>query len=294
MTQSIRDPATNSKTGELFIVATPIGNLEDLGFRAKAVLTQVSLILAEDTRHAAKLLNHYQIKTRTRSFHEHNENAQISKIIQLLQQGSDIALISDAGTPLISDPGYQLVQAARKHRLPVIPVPGPSAIIAALSASGLPADRFCFEGFLPARRGQRLQKLEQLAAGARTLILFESSHRIVAALQDIQTCFTAAANITVAREMTKKFESFYHGTIETVRAQIEQGDDHQKGEFVIVISPQSSDNPDWQRASRLLSVLVDYMPARVASKIVSDTFAVSKNRLYDLALGLRKKTEGKS
>ncbi len=279
----------NGKTGALYIVATPIGNLEDIGLRAKTVLAQVRLILAEDTRHAAKLLNHYQIKNRTRSFHEHNENEQTPGIIRLLQQGSDIALISDAGTPLINDPGYRLVQAARNNQLPVIPIPGPSAVIAALSASGLPADRFCFEGFLPARRGQRLRKLTELSTGTRTLVLFESSHRIVAALEDIQSCLPANVKVTVAREMTKKFESFYHGDIETVRKQIEQGDPHQKGEFVIVLFWQSPENPDWEKASKLVAAIVDYMPAKVASKIVSDTFGVSKNRLYRLAFGLKKK-----
>ena len=280
----------NGKTGALYIVATPIGNLEDIGLRAKAVLAQVRLILAEDTRHAAKLLNHYQIKSRTRSFHEHNENGQTPGIIRLLQQGSDIALISDAGTPLINDPGYRLVQAARNNQLPVIPIPGPSAVIAALSASGLPADRFCFEGFLPARRGQRLQKLTELSTETRTLVLFESSHRIVAALEDIQTCLPADVKVTVAREMTKKFESFYHGNIETVRKQVEQDDQHQKGEFVIVLSQPPLDDPDWQRASKLVAAMVEYMPAKIASKMVSDTFGVSKNRLYEFALGLKKKS----
>ncbi len=281
----------NGKTGALYIVATPIGNLGDIGLRAKAVLAQVSLILAEDTRHAAKLLNHYQIKNRTRSFHEHNENEQTPGIIRLLRQGSDIALISDAGTPLISDPGYRLVQAARNNQLPVIPVPGPSAVIAALSASGLPAERFCFEGFLPARRAQRLQKLTELSTGTRTLVLFESSHRIVAALADIQSCLPANVKVTVAREMTKKFESFYHGDIETVRRQIEQGDPHQKGEFVIVLSWQLPDDPDWQKASTLVAAMVEYMPAKTVAKIVSDTFGISKNRLYRLALDLKKEKD---
>ncbi len=278
----------NGKTGALYIVATPIGNLEDIGLRAKAVLARVRLILAEDTRHAAKLLNHHQIKNRTRSFHEHNENEQTSGIIRLLREGSDIALISDAGTPLISDPGYRLVQAARNNQLPVIPIPGPSAVIAALSASGLPADRFCFEGFLPARRAQRLQKLTELSTGTRTLVLFESSHRIVAALEDIQSCLPANVKITVAREMTKRFESFYHGDIGTVRRQIEQGDPHQKGEFVIVLSWQLPDDPDWQKALKLAAAMVEYMPAKTAAKIVSDTFGVSKNRLYRLVLDLKK------
>ncbi len=280
----------NGKTGALYIVATPIGNLEDIGLRAKTVLAQVGLVLAEDTRQAAKLLNHCQIRTRTRSFHEHNENEQTPGVIRLLRQGSDIALISDAGTPLISDPGYRLVQAARNNQLPVIPVPGPSAVIAALSASGLPTDRFCFEGFLPARRGQRLQKLTELSTGTRTLVLFESSHRIVAALEDIQSCLPENAQVTVAREMTKKFESFYHGDIGTVRRQIEQDDQRQKGEFVIVLSWRLPEDPDWQKASKLVAALVDYMPAKAVSKIVGDTFGASKNRLYRLALDLKKES----
>ena len=189
---------------------------------------------------------------------------------------------------MINDPGYRLVQAARNNQLPVIPVPGPSAVIAALSASGLPTDRFCFEGFLPSSRGQRLQKLTELSTGTRTLVLFESSHRIVVALEDIQSCLPANVKVTVAREMTKKFESFYHGDIETVRRQIEQGDLHQKGEFVIVLSWQLPEDPDWQKASNLAAAMVEYMPAKVAAKMVSDTFKVSKNRLYRLVLDLKK------
>ncbi len=269
-------------------MATPIGNLQDIGLRAKAVLAQAALILAEDTRHAAKLLNHYRIKNTTRSFHEHNENEQAPAIIRLLRQGLDIALISDAGTPLISDPGYRLVQAARSNQLDVIPVPGPSAVIAALSASGLPADRFCFEGFLPTARKQRLQKLTELSSETRTLVLFESSHRIVEALEDIRSCLPGNAKITIAREMTKKFESFYHGDIETVHRQVEQDDYNQKGEFVIVLSWQLPDHPDWQKASGLMAKMIGHMPARVAAKMVSDTFGVSKNRLYRLALDLKK------
>ncbi len=279
----------NGKTGALYIVATPIGNLEDISLRAQAVLAQVALILAEDTRHAARLLNHCQIKTATRSFHEHNENEQTPAIIRLLRQGLDIALVSDAGTPLISDPGYRLVQAARNNQLPVIPVPGPSAVIAALSASGLPARRFCFEGFLPARREQRRQKLMELSTETRTLVLFESSHRIVATLEDIQSCLPANIKITVAREMTKKFESFYQGDIGTVRRQISEHGKHQKGEFVIVLCWQLPDDPDWQKASQLVAAMIDYMPAKAAARIVSDTFKVSKNRLYRHALDLRRR-----
>ena len=283
----------NGKAGALYIVATPIGNRQDIGLRAKTVLGQVELILAEDTRRAARLLNHYRIKNTTRSFHEYNENEQIPGIIRLLQQGSDIALISDAGTPLVSDPGYQLVQAARNRQLPVIPIPGPSAVIAALSVSGLPTDRFRFEGFLPSARQRRLRKLSELSTGSGTLVLFESSHRIVETLEDIQSCLPENVKITVAREMTKKFESFYHGNIEAVRQQVEQDGQHQKGEFVVVLSWQLPDHPDWQKASKLVAAMIDHMPAKVASKMVGETFGVSKNRLYRFALDLKRdaKTE---
>jgi 16S rRNA (cytidine1402-2'-O)-methyltransferase len=278
----------NSKTGNLFIVATPIGNLGDMSNRAITVLTQVQLILAEDTRHAAKLLMHYSISTKTRSFHDQNENAQYAGVVELLQQGMDIALISDAGTPLISDPGYRLVREARIHGITVTPVPGPSALIAALSASGLATDRFCFEGFLPAKHQQRMQVLCQLKDEPRTLIFYESSHRILPSLEAMAECFGGNRVVTVAREISKKFETFYFDTVEQVIARIQQDANNQKGEFVVVVSASQERDLEYDRAVLLLKSLVTEMPIKSACKIVADTFNVNKNKLYEIALDFKK------
>ncbi len=274
----------NNNPGKLFIVATPIGNLDDISERAKSVLSQVALILAEDTRHAGVLLSKFGISTKTRSFHEHNEDASFESILELLRDGTSIALISDAGTPLISDPGYRLVRHARINGIEISPVPGPSAIIAAISASGLPTDRFTFEGFLPAKSGQRCQRLEAMSNETRTLVFYESSHRIRATLDDMAKCFGGDTEVTIAREMTKKFESFYFGSFDAVIAQIDQDAMNLKGEFVIVVAVKSNDDAELDSAIRLLKLLVETMSVKQAAKIASKTFDVNKNRLYELAL----------
>ncbi len=274
----------DSKIGSLYIVATPIGNLGDLSSRAIAILTRVKLILAEDTRHAARLLSHYGISTKTRSFHDQNENAEIPKVIHMLQNGADIALISDAGTPLISDPGYGLVHAARNNGINVSPIPGPSALIAALCASGLATDRFCFEGFLPAKPQQRLQTLDRLKNTSRTLIFYESSHRIMPSLQAMATCFGMDRIAVVAREISKKFETFYFGEFKNLIAQIGQNPVNQKGEFVIVVCAAPDNDLELDRAVGLLALLVNEMPVKTACKIVAETFRVNKNKLYKIAL----------
>ena len=274
------------KAGRLFIVATPIGNLADLSARAITLLTQVNLILAEDTRHARKLLTHFGIATKTRSFHQHNERTQTPKIIRLLQAGADIALISDAGTPLISDPGFCLIRAARTNAITVSPIPGACALTAALCASGLATERFCFEGFLPTKPQQRLQRLQQLRNENRTLIFYESSHRIIASLQAMAQSFGPERVATIAREISKKFETFYLGNLKSVIAQIEQNSCHQKGEFVIVVSAseQLDTDTDWDSAIRLLKLLIAEMPIKTACKITADTFCVNKNKLYNIAI----------
>ena len=211
----------NIKTGTLFIVATPIGNLSDMSQRAISILSDVDLILAEDTRHAGKLLSHFDIHSKTRSFHEHNENKSTDGCVNELLSGKNIALISDAGTPLISDPGYRLVKACREQQIAVTPIPGACAFATALSAAGLPTDRFCFEGFLPSKSSQRLSLLESLKDETRTLVFYESSHRIIASLKDMSLVFGDQTSVTVGREITKKFESFYYGTLGEVKLEIQ-------------------------------------------------------------------------
>ena len=280
----------NSKTGSLFVVATPIGNLGDITERAITVLTQVTLILAEDTRHAAKLLSHFGISTKTKSFHQHNEPAQTPKIIGRLQAGEDIALVSDAGTPLISDPGFRLVRAARTNGIIVSPIPGASALTAALCASGLATNRFCFEGFLPAKSQQRLQRLQKLRDENRTLIFYESSHRIIASLHAMAESFGHNREATIAREISKKFETFYFGGIASLIDQMQQNPRHQKGEFVIVVSASEVDDSDsdWDGAIRLLKSLIVEMPVKTACKIAGNTFGVNRNKLYRVALEYKK------
>lgn len=278
----------NSKTGTLYIVATPIGNLSDLGIRAAEVLSTVGLILCEDTRHAAKLLKHYRIETRTRAYHDHNEQIMSAKIITLLDQGEDIALISDAGTPLISDPGYRLVRTAKEEGILVSPIPGPSALIAALSASGMATDRFCFEGFLPSKHNQRLDKLNSILDEVRTVIFYESSHRISDTLADIVSVFGDTRELTVAREITKKFETFYFGNPVQVLAQINDSADNRKGEFVILLSGNLDADEKWSDACKLASTLIKELPLKKASRIAADTFGVSKNTLYDFLLELKR------
>lgn len=284
----------NNKTGSLFVVATPIGNLGDMTERAIIVLKEVVLILAEDTRHAGKLLSHFGISTKTKSFHEHNESAQTPKIIERLRAGEDIALVSDAGTPLISDPGFRLVRAARVDGIIVSPIPGASALTAALCASGLATDRFCFEGFLPAKSQPRLQRLENLRNESRTLIFYESSHRIVASLYAMAEIFGDNREATIGREISKKFETFYFGDIASLIAQIEQSPLHQKGEFVIVVSAGQSDDSDldWDGAVQLLHALIVEMPVKTACKIAGNTFGVNKNKLYRIALESKNSDSG--
>jgi 16S rRNA (cytidine1402-2'-O)-methyltransferase len=198
--------------GTLYVVATPIGNLEDITLRALRVLDSVDVIAAEDTRHTRKLLTHHGISRPLISFHAHNEQRQVPRLLALLQEGRSIALVTDAGTPGISDPGYSLLQALVPHAIPIVPIPGPAAAIAALSIAGLPTDRFVFEGFLPAKSGRRRQRLEALRDEPRTIVLYESPYRLVRLLQDIVTCLGPERRVVVARELTKHFEEVQRGT----------------------------------------------------------------------------------
>lgn len=277
----------------LYCVATPIGNLGDITLRAIEVLRGVAMIYAEDTRVTRKLLTHLGIKNQLRSLHDHNEAGRIAEISDLLEQGQAVALVSDAGTPLISDPGYHLVSGLRANKLRVTPVPGASAIIAALSAAGLPTDRFAFEGFLPAKSSLRCKALTQLKDEMRTLVFYESSHRIADLLEDMQQTLGAERELVVAREITKLFEQFYRGTVGELLAQIKTDKDMRRGEFVVMLTADkakrlSEDGADGAtlQAGQLLAVLVDELPVKQAAKIAARLTGLSKNELYRQALAL--------
>lgn len=282
-------------TGTLYIVATPIGNLEDFSARGIRVLTEVALIAAEDTRHSAKLLHHYGIHTAVVGVHEHNEQEQTPRLIETLRAGKSIALISDAGTPLVSDPGFKLVRAAQAAGVPVVPVPGPCAAIAALSAAGLPTDRFVFEGFPPPRSAARRSAFAAAREEKRTLIYYESSHRIVESLADMVETFGAERAAVLARELTKKFETIRVGTLAQIHAVVSDNAREQLGEFVILVhgaEPQvlAAD----AEVDRVLRVLLETVPLKAAVTLAARLTGAPKNQLYDRALALKGATDGKS
>ncbi len=285
----------NSKTGALFVVATPIGNLADITLRAIDLLTQVDLILAEDTRRAATLLRHFKIRTPVKSFHQHNEAAQLPTLLRQLNGGAHIALISDAGTPLISDPGYRLVRGAREQGITVTPAPGASALIAALSASGQAAERFCFEGFLPAKVGPRAQRLQDLKNETRTVIFYEASHRIGATLAALVEAFGGERPVTVAREISKKFETFYCGTVAEVGATLAGDAHHRKGEFVLIVCGAQTRQQEPRQvaeAAEIMQLLMAEMPLKRASAIAARVLKQNRNELYQLGLKLKSEAGG--
>lgn len=278
----------SSSSGRLFVVATPIGNLGDMSARAVEVLRSVDLILAEDTRHSAALLKRFGIETRVSSFHEHNEAKLKQSIVAELEGGTDAAIISDAGTPLINDPGFELVRAAHESGIQVIPVPGPSAVIAALSASGLPTDRFLFEGFLPPRREARRRRLRELADRSETLVILESPHRLLAALEDMVEVLGADRMATIAKELTKVFETVRMDTLASLRAWLGEREERQKGEFVILVagSVESEADQETQQHRRLLEILLSELPLKTAVRLAAAISGASRNQLYALALDL--------
>ena len=281
-------------TGVLYVVATPIGNLDDISLRACAVLKQVSLIAAEDTRHSSRLLQHLGISTPSMALHDHNEQAQAESLLARIKSGDSIALISDAGTPLISDPGYRLVAAAQAAGIRVSPVPGACAAIAALSAAGLPSDRFVFEGFLPAKTTARRVRLEALSGESRTLIFYEAPHRIVECLQDMRDIFGAVRRIAVGREMTKTFETIRLLPAAELCAWVESDANQQKGEFVLVVegAPAADQLPDEAETDALLVKLLKYLPVKPASQLAAELTGRRKNALYDRALALHAGSTG--
>lgn len=271
----------------LFIVATPIGNLEDLSPRARRVLAEVELIAAEDTRHTGRLLSHIGVRTPLKSLHEHNETALVAMLLTALENGSSVALVSDAGTPLVSDPGFRLVAGARERGIDVSPVPGPSAVTAALSVAGLPTDRFCFEGFLPARQAARRAALQALVHEPRTLVFFESVHRIADTLADLAEAFGGERQAFLGRELTKLHEQLLPGTLAELSAMARSGAIPAKGEFVIVVrgGKPAAEGID---AVRLASELAAVLPARQAAAIVAKVTGAKKNEVYRRLLAAKK------
>ena len=270
------------------MVATPIGNLDDLSPRALLTLNEVSLIAAEDTRHSAKLLQHFGILTPVTAFHEHNEREKSAELIALLSQDKSIALISDAGTPLVSDPGYRLVHAAHAAGIRVVPLPGACAAIAALSASGLPSDRFGFEGFPPVKSAARRSWLEALARDPRTLIFYESPHRILESLQDMVAVFGAARTAVYARELTKHFETVRHASLGELVEWVSADPNQQRGEIVVLVHGASAVESESQgEAERIVRILIKDLPVSQAAALAAEITGLKKNQLYELALKLK-------
>lgn len=269
------------KAGGLYVVSTPIGNLGDISARALETLRAVDLICAEDTRHTRQLLAHFGIERPLQALHEHNEAAQAAALVTRMQAGERMALVSDAGTPLLSDPGFRLVRAAREAGLTVSPVPGASALLAALAVSGLPCDRFCFEGFLPAKGAARRERLAVLASEARTLVCYESAHRISETLDDCVTVFGGERPAALARELTKLFETVLTGTLQDVRTRVQSDPDQRRGEFVLMIAGVEDDlAARTLEGRRLYARLVEHLPPAKAARLAAELSGAPRKALY--------------
>ena len=281
----------NSTAGSLFVVATPIGNLDDISARALKVLREVKLIAAEDTRHSQRLMQHFGISTPLAACHEHNEREEGSRFIVRLLAGDDVALISDAGTPLISDPGYHLVRQARAAGINVVPVPGACALIAALSAAGLPSDRFIFEGFLPAKAVGRRSRLEQVREDGRTLIYYEAPHRLLESLSDMRDVFGADRQAVLGRELTKTFETLKGLPLGELHDWVAADSNQQRGECVILVAgwqaPEGEEAVS-SEALRVLDLLLAELPLKRAAALAAEITGVRKNLLYQAALDRQK------
>jgi len=273
----------------LFVVATPIGNLDDLSPRARQVLGTVEIIAAEDTRVTGRLLSHFGIKCRQIALHEHNEESLAARIVEELRDGSSVALVSDAGTPLISDPGYRLLRAAHRAGIRISPIPGASACVSALSASGLPTDRFVFEGFLPARQVARQKRLQVLAGETRTVVFYESVHRIEATLADLIASHGAERQAFIGRELTKLHEQCVAGNLGNLAAMLSDGSIVNKGEFVLAVagSDERPADADDVNVERLLVALVNELPGKQAVSIAAAATGHNKNDLYRRMLALK-------
>lgn len=271
------------------MVATPIGNLDDLSLRAARVLSEVDLIAAEDTRHSRKLLSRFNIATAVTSYHHHNESVKCRKLLSELNKGKNIALISDAGTPLLNDPGRLLVNLAHRNEVEVIPVPGPSALLSALSACGLKIDRIAFEGFLPARRQDRRKALKHLTLESRSIVFFEAPHRISESMLDLAEILGAERNACLAKEMTKVYETIRVGTLGELANWVTQNSEYQKGEFVVVVEAmnQPAEPTDTFADHTLRILLREYSPSKSA-ELAAEILGQRRNRLYKRALELTK------
>lgn len=283
--------AINPAAGTLYVVATPIGNLDDISARALKILGDVALIAAEDTRHSIRLLQHFGINTQLAACHEHNERDEGSRFLARLLAGDSVALISDAGTPLISDPGYHLVRQARAAGINVVPVPGACALIAALSAAGLPSDRFIFEGFLPAKAVGRQARLNLLKEEPRTLIFYEAPHRILECLQDMELIFGGERPAVLGRELTKTFETLKGLPLAQLRNFVESDSNQQRGECVVLVAGWTA--PEDEQAVggevlRILDLLLAEMPLKRAAALAAEITGVRKNVLYQVALDKQK------
>ena len=276
----------------LYVVATPIGNRDDLSGRAIKTLNECHCIYAEDTRHSRPLLEYHRIGTPVRSLHEHNETARASAVVLQIQKIGSVAIISDAGTPLISDPGYRIVRACQDADIPVSPIPGASALIAALSVAGLATDRFLYAGFPPAKSAARITWLNEFADQTCTLVLYESPHRILATLGDIAQVFGGQREITLARELTKRFETVIRASIEDVLNTVQHDSQQQRGEFVLIIAGKDNKQsiiPELPEIVGLLQTLLGHMPLKTAAKVASELTGVPRKRVYEIGVGMSKK-----
>jgi len=270
------------ETGKLFIVSTPIGNLEDITYRAVNTLKNVDLILAEDTRHSSKLISHFQISKKLIAFHDHNEKSQYMKIIEKLKDGLNIALISDAGTPLINDPGFNLVRSAKQENINVVPIPGASSPIAALSASGLPADSFTFLGFVPTKDSDKINFLEKLKYSSGTSIFFESPSRILKTTKLIKEIYGSKINVCLAKEISKIHETIITGDIDEIIYYLEESPDHQKGEFVVLVGGLNYKEIDEKLVllNEIIPHLLKEMSASKAAKLAAKITSLDKETCY--------------
>lgn len=277
------------ETGTLYVVATPIGNLGDITLRALETLKQVDAIAAEDTRHTVGLLRHFGISKPLVAVHEHNEQHSAEGLLKRLQAGESIALVTDAGTPAVSDPGAVVVQAVRAAGVKVVPVPGPSAVIAALSAAGITQPGFCFEGFLPASGSQRRKRLETLKAIPVTLVFYEAPHRIVESVEDLQLVFGGERLLTIARELTKTFETIHTCVLTEAVHWLQADPNQQRGEFVLLLHPAPAEKQTGldDNTQRILKRLLQELPLKQAVALATDITGHKKNDLYEAALALK-------
>lgn len=279
---------TQVDAGSLYIVATPIGNLNDISQRALQILTDVDVIACEDTRHTGKLLSNFSIKNKTLSLHDHNERQRQDQIANMLKEGKSIALVSDAGTPLISDPGFHIVKHLRSLNLSVVPVPGPCALITALCAAGLPTDRFSFEGFLPSKSGARKATLTELANETRTMVFYDAPRRAIDTVADIVEVLGEDRQIVIARELTKTFETIHNDTAGQLLSWLQDDPNQLKGEMVLIIEGHKVDPTAISpQIIETLKLLLAELPPKKACAIAANIYGVKKNTLYDVALSMK-------